>query len=429
MTEKTKNSRNVLVIAYYFPPMGLSGVQRTQKFVKYLHQFGWKPTVITVTPTGYFAQDYTLLEELKNANAEIVRVGSLDPNRFFRKKGIVQMPSERVRKIFSFISDVFFIPDNKIGWKRNVLKAADELFKKTKFDIIFATSPPYTDFLIGNELSKKYKIPLVLDYRDVWHEYPLKIYPTPLHKYKNYKLEQEVLHNAKKVITTNRRVKELLLARYKFLNYKDIDIIPQGFDPEDFEKNKPAPRSPSNKMRITHAGVFYGERTPKYFFLALQKLLKENPHLQNRVEVFFIGNFRNEDKKLIDEYNLGSVVSMLGYLDHQKTVQYIMSSDLFWLMLDNDTQSPGKVYEYIGARKPILANVPDGFVQQTILEFDGNVVLPPQDVSATAEALKNFYHKFEKGEKFSIDEDKVNSYNRINLSNQLAKIFGFLTEV
>jgi hypothetical protein len=108
----TKKTHNVLIIAYYFPPMGLSGVQRTQKFVKYLPQFGWKPTVITVTPTGYFAQDYTLLEELKHLEVEIHRVGSLDPTRLFKKKGVVQMPSERVRKTLSFISDIFFIPDN-----------------------------------------------------------------------------------------------------------------------------------------------------------------------------------------------------------------------------------------------------------------------------------------------------------------------------
>ena len=72
--------RNILVIAYYFPPMGMSGVQRTLKFVKYLPQFGWKPIVLTVTPTGYFAQDESLLDELNGKDIEIVRVGSLDPN-------------------------------------------------------------------------------------------------------------------------------------------------------------------------------------------------------------------------------------------------------------------------------------------------------------------------------------------------------------
>jgi glycosyltransferase involved in cell wall biosynthesis len=420
--------RNVLVIAYYFPPMGLSGVQRTQKFVKYLPHFGWKPTVMTVTPTGYFAHDYTLLEEIKKNDTEIIRVGSLDPNRLFKKKGVIQMPSEKVRKIFSFLSDVFFIPDNKISWKRRVCKTIDELLKNKKFDIIFATSPPYTDFLIGKEIHKKYKIPLVLDYRDVWHEYPYKTYPTPIHKYLNYRLEKQTLHEASKVITTNRKVKELLLARYKFLNYNDIHIISQGFDPADFENNKPAPRSPLNKMRITHAGVFYGERTPRYFFQALSQLLKQNPLLQNKIEVLFIGNFRKEDKNLVDEYHLGGVVSALGYLDHIKTIQYLMSSDLFWLMMENDVQSPGKVYEYIGARKPILANVPDGFIKQTISEITGNITLQPRDVDETVKVLKQFYDKFEKGECKTGNNEIVELYDRVNLTNELVKVFGFLTE-
>src|SRR5437667_12197402 len=110
--------RNVLVIAYYFPPMGLSGVQRTLKFVKYLPQFGWQPTVLTVTPTGYFAQDNTLLEELHPSHIDIERVGSLDPNRLFHKSGVVKMPSERLRKVLSFLSDSVFVLDIKLGWRR-----------------------------------------------------------------------------------------------------------------------------------------------------------------------------------------------------------------------------------------------------------------------------------------------------------------------
>ncbi len=140
--------RNVLVIAYYFPPMGLSGVQRTLKFVKYLPQFGWQPTVVTVTPTGYFAEDYSLLDELLSPNVEIVRIGSLDPNRLFRKKGVVKLPSEPVRKLFTFVSDLFFIPDNKIGWKHKVLRGVEGLVQERTFNIIFATAPPFPDFLI-----------------------------------------------------------------------------------------------------------------------------------------------------------------------------------------------------------------------------------------------------------------------------------------
>ncbi|MBI3579799.1 MAG: glycosyl transferase family 1, partial [Ignavibacteriales bacterium] len=103
--------RKVLVIAYYFPPMGLSGVQRTAKFVKYLPQYGWKPTVLTVTPTGYYAMDDSLLKEVEQAGTEILRASSLDPNRFFRKQGVVKMPSEGVRKMLQFAGDATFFPD------------------------------------------------------------------------------------------------------------------------------------------------------------------------------------------------------------------------------------------------------------------------------------------------------------------------------
>ena len=136
--------RNILVIAYYFPPMGMSGVQRTLKFVKYLPQFGWKPIVLTVTPTGYFAQDESLLDELNGKDIEIVRVGSLDPNWLFRKKGTVEMPSEFVRKTFQFASDLIFIPDNKVLWKNKALNVAREIFKQKNIELVFATAPPWT---------------------------------------------------------------------------------------------------------------------------------------------------------------------------------------------------------------------------------------------------------------------------------------------
>ena len=103
--------RKVLIIAYYFPPLGLSGVQRTAKFAKYLPKYGWKPTVLTVTPTGYYALDPSLLEEVEQAGTEVVRASSIDPNRLFRNQKIVRMPSERIRKILQYAGDAVFFPE------------------------------------------------------------------------------------------------------------------------------------------------------------------------------------------------------------------------------------------------------------------------------------------------------------------------------
>ena len=418
--------RNVLVIAYYFPPMGLSGVQRTLKFVKYLPQFGWQPTVLTVTPTGYYAQDYTLLEELHPHHVEIERIGSLDPNRLFRRKGVVKMPSERWRKIFSLISDTFFIPDNKIGWKRRAVKAAEEQFKKKNYDVIFATAPPFTDFLIGMELHKKFHRPLVIDYRDPWHDYPYKYYPTPLHKLLNYKLEKKVLKASSRILVTSRRTKELILKRFKFLEYHDVTILPHGYDPADLEDDPKIHIEKSKRMRIAHAGVFYGDRTPKHFLQALKDVVTSQPHLKDQIELVLIGNLQGEHEKFIKSLGLEGNVTITGYLDHKHCIAYLKSSDIMWITLNNDKQSPGKLYEYLGLRKPILACVPEGFIKQTLEEVEGNIIVEPTDVKGIAAAITRLYELHKQNELSQPQEEIVQKYNRIELTNELSKIFGFL---
>ena len=428
MSTEITAPRTVLVIAYYFPPMGLSGVQRTLKFVKYLPQFGWQPTVLTVTPTGYFAQDPTLLEELNGKNIEIIRSGSLDVNRFFKKKSTVKMPSERWEKALRFTSDLFFIPDNKIGWRRKAVHAASELLSKSRFDILFATAPPFTDFLIGMDLAEKFKIPLILDYRDPWLEFPVKYYPTPYHRWKNYILEKQALQRSTKVIVTNRRVKELILKQYEFLRYDDVEIISQGYDPEDFAPAAGVQHAGSGKFTITHTGVFNGDRSPKYFFEALKKIFTDSPELKDKIEARIVGNFQDGYVKMIQTMGLESNIVLTGYLSHADSVKELLNADCLWLMLMNDRQSPGKLYEYIAARKPILACVPDGFIKQTVLEAGAGIITNPTSVDEIAGAILILYQQF-KDKKLPVPKDEiVRKYDRSALTYELSNIMGFLVE-
>ncbi len=192
MMEPDFPPRRVLVIAYYFPPMGLSGVQRTLKFVKYLPKFSWRPTVLTVEPRGYYAKDESLMRDLDNPEITVVRTAPAGPGKLSRKD-IVELPPERMRKTLSRFSDVLFIPDNKVGWISDAVKRALQLHKENPFDLIFSTAPPFTDFLIGAAVKAKINKPLVLDYRDPWVDYPFKFYPTPLHKQRNIVLERRAL--------------------------------------------------------------------------------------------------------------------------------------------------------------------------------------------------------------------------------------------
>ncbi len=137
----------VLVIAYYYPPLGLSGVQRTLKFTKYFKDFNWSPTVITTGKIGYFAYDENLLEEAKSAGIEIIRTEAINPNSILKKKGTVTMPSTWLMKLLGRISKTFFIPDNKKYWAIKAAKVAKIELTKNKYDAIYISVPPFSSIL------------------------------------------------------------------------------------------------------------------------------------------------------------------------------------------------------------------------------------------------------------------------------------------
>ena len=403
--------------------MGLSGVQRTLKFVKYLPKYSWRPTVLTVEPRGYYAKDESLMRDLDNPDITVVRTAPAGPGKL-SKKDIVDLPPERMRKTLSRFSDVFFIPDNKVGWISDAVKRALQLHKENPFDLIFSTAPPFTDFLIGAAVKAKINKPLVLDYRDPWVDYPFKFYPTPLHKQRNIALERRALRASSHIVTTNRRVKEVLISRYGFLSYVDIDIIPQGFDPEDFAsvKEKSAARAHSDKMKITYAGVFWEDRIPDYFLQALHDLFHEKPKLRGRIEAVFAGNFREENLKLVSRLGLQDTVKVLGYLSHPDCIREIVDSDVLWVIVGDDLGSPGKTYEYIGAGKPILGCVPQGFLKHTIEEAGGQTVAP-DDVVGIKKAIAAYFDQFERHALKGPKPDIIEKYNRVSLTGSLVKIF------
>lgn len=420
--------RKVLIIAYYFPPMGLSGVQRTVKFAKFLPKYGWKPTVLTVEPTGYYAFDDTLLKEAEEAGVKIVRTLSYDVNRILKKRGVIKMPPEWMRKVLQFFGDLFFIPDTKIGWKSPAIKTASNLIDKEHFDVVFATAPPQTDFLIGAALKRKYDIPLVVDYRDAWLEYPFKYFPTPLHRLWHAHLEKQVLKAADRVIVTHRRVKESILRRNKTLDYNEVIIISQGFDAEDFPLMNAEKQANPVKMKITHSGTFYAERNPVIMLHALANVFRTNPKIRGRIEVHFAGNAREEDRQLVKRLNLQNAVYFLGYLPHRKCIQCLVESDVLWFVLDNDYQTPGKLYEYFGSRKPIIASLVDGYTKQVIEECGAAICVPLKDEKAHELAILDQFKRFEQKKLERIQESFSAKFNRLTLTAELAKQFELLLD-
>lgn len=408
--------RKCLVIAYYFPPMGLSGVQRTLKFVKYLREYNWEPIVLTTSNEDYYAYDDSLMNELEAMDIEVYRT----KDKQIGKKKSGNLPNYQIQKLGRFFLNFFNIPDSKIKWKKIAEKTAQKVFKEHEIDVIFATAPPFTDFLIAKELSDKNNVPYVIDYRDSWTDNQFHYFPTPFHKSKSIKLENELLRTSASAIVISRHAKEMLLKRYKFLSYDDVVIIPHGYDSEDFEESKHIGVD-KNSFVITHSGVFQDNRTPKYFFKAIQKLIKKNPEISKYLKVRLVGMMRKSHIKMITRYKLENIVSTVGFVNHKESVNYLFSSDVLWLMLNDDIRTPGKLWEYFGSKKPIIATIPDGSMKQLSNQYKASISTNPKDVEEISLAIEKLYELWKKNLLPKPDDAFVNQFDRKLLTGNLAK--------
>ncbi len=411
--------------------MGMGGVQRTLKFAKYLLNYNWQPIVLTINPKKYFAVDEYLLNEAINSGIIIERTGNGELNL---SKIVTRVPKEKFRKLRSRIAQMFFIPDTKIFWKRKALKKIDSIWDKYNgFDLVFATAPPYTDFLIGQEVKWKYKIPLVIDYRDAWVDSPvLNFYPTPLHRKANEKLERKVIKDSNIVITTNRRVKEMIIRRYENINYNDVKIFSHGYDEEDFEIAKGKKLPLTNKMRVTYSGSFY-TRNPKFYFNAIRNLFDKYPETRGKVEFLFLGIFTKELINLAKHLNIQDSLNLPGYVNHSECVKYLLSSDILFLLVsrgeNEDAAMPGKVGEYIGSRKNIIACIPEGVTKKLLEKYNAIRFIPDETPELITDTIFEYFKLWLKNEMPEANEEMVRLYNRKNITGELAKELNYLLDV
>jgi glycosyltransferase involved in cell wall biosynthesis len=424
---------NVLVIAYYFPPMGLSGVQRTMKFVKYLPEFGWRPIVLTAGETPYYAHDDSLLEELNplvdTGYVRIVRTeeSGAPAEKFAKKDGKeLKLPTARYQRLRSKLIQTIYQPDSRIRWKAPALRSAENIFEEERIDAILATAPPYTDFLIASELSKRHNVPFLMDYRDAWVSNPvLNFYATPFHKAYARKLEDRSLRASSAITVASRAMKEVLLENYNFLNHDEVTIISHGFDPEDLKRAANIVgkyRSPE-KFRMTYGGAFYVGRSPIPFFEGVKAAMEKEPDLKNDLELVFAGILQSEYVRAAQKMGLENNVVTTGYLPHIEDLALLLASDVLWMTMSDTISAPGKLYEYLGTHKPVLGLVPPGSQADKMLkDYGAGITIPPKDVPAIAEAILDLYRRWRKTLlPRNINLPFVESFDRKTLTKDMAR--------
>jgi glycosyltransferase involved in cell wall biosynthesis len=419
----------VLVIAYYFPPMGLSGVQRTLKFVKYMNESNWEPTVVTSSNVAYFAHDESLLKELDGTKTRIIRVGGKEPNSLLSKFGTMKIPNEFVRKTFNRISQSIFIPDNKTSWSKRAFQVCSKLLLEEKYDIAFVTIPPFSSFNMAVKLKERFNLPILVDYRDLWLDSYFSFYLTPFHRLLNKRMEYKALKKADKISVTNRVIKEKLLKHYKFLTFNDIVIVAHGYDKEDFIGLDNLKKK-DDTMIITYSGVFIEYNTPKYFLRAFKKFVDECPEDAVKIKLRFVGLLRKENERLIESLRIKDYVENLNYLEHKEAVKKLMESDVLWMMIGNkkniDAILPGKLFEYFGTKKPVIVSVPKGAAKTAAIAYGASFITEPDNIDEIKNTIAKVYKLYKENNLPKPNEDYVESHSRKNLTKLLTQQFQFL---
>lgn len=417
--------KKVLVIAYYFPPMGLSGVQRTLKFVKYLPDNNWQPIVLTTNAPVYYAYDNSLLDEIPDDKVLIYRTEA-DLTKYAKRNAdstkqiVAKYPSKNFQFIRKYFVSLFLQPDSRILWKKSAIKLAKQIFAEHQIDAIYATAPPFTDFLIANELSEQFDVPFIVDYRDLWVDNAFYVYPTPFHKIYSMKLESEVLQNADKTIVINRFMKESLIKRYRNLTHNDISIIPHGYDKNDFDKARQS-LDKSEKFVITHSGLFPDDLTPEYFLRALRKFLDKFPSASQNIEARFVGILRKEHIKIIKKLGLEEQCSLLGYVEHLEAVKHLLESDVLWMMITNNIATPSRMYEYFGAEKPMIISAPEGNIKELAESSGAAFTTNPKDVEAIAYGIEQYYMLWKTNSLPAMHKNFADAFDRKSLTAELSR--------
>lgn len=413
---KMSNQINqILMIAYYFPPLGGAGVQRSSKFAKYLARQGWQVRVVSVVPQSFEPLDPSQEGEIQHQH---IRVEPVNYQPRFRK--FDRLPGGwRLR---GFLDEWFSFPDRMQGWFKPALAAAARICDENPGIIIFSTSAPYTAHLIARELKRQYGYPWVADFRDEWSQNPYLSAATRYHWKRHKKAEQTVLHEADAVISVTDKITrglQVIAPDSQAAFY----TIPNGFDPDDFLSFHAGLGTKSNQQwTLTHVGTVNRSRAELLlpFIRTLKKLSTSGkiPLSTVKLQLIGAGDWSNPEFSGLDW------IETQNYLPHQEALKILSQTDLAILAEANPAAYTGKIFEYLGLQKPILGLVhPESPAAQLIKEADAGYVAGLEEGPLLDEALINSYQSWQKGiSPVQPNLEVIARFNRERQAKQLAKI-------
>ena len=384
--------QKVLVITYYWPPAGGPGVQRWLKFVKYLRNFKIEPVVFLPENPHYPIIDESLVQEIpkgityyKNKISEPYRLSKWISSKKTKRisSGIIETENPSLlEKLMLWIRGNFFIPDARKNWVAPSVDYLNEILSKENIETIITTGPPHSVHLIGQQLREKHQITWLADFRDPWTSigYHKKLRLTQKSQEKHKELEHLVLNKADKIIVTSPTTKK----EFERITSKPVEVITNGYD-SDYQGNV----NLDDNFTISHIGSLLTGRNPKNLWKVLSDMARENEIFRTELQLEFIGVISKE---------------VLDSLYHHELAPYL----------------PGKLFEYMAAKRPILSIGPNNWDAGAIVtETNTGANFNYKDYSDLKKTLLDWYSQYRK-KGLKVSPRNIQKYSRKELTRALA---------
>jgi len=420
------SKKKVLIITYYWPPAGGSGVQRWLKFVKYLRDFDIEPVIYTVDNPGYAINDKSLINEIPNS-IETLRQPIFEPNsilNFFGTKtnkesaGFLNPNPNFIGKIIQYIRANYFIPDARKFWIKPSVKFLSNYLEKNPVDVIITTGPPHSLHLIGLHLKKKKDIKWISDFRDPWTEIDY-FHQMPLNKKakkKHHQLEREVLKNSDSVIVVGNTMRD------QYLKETDkVVTISNGFDTSD---NKEVSHL-DIFFSITHVGMMNADRNPSDLWKILKEICLENPDFKSDLKIRLIGKIAKEVSHDLNIFDSG-ITEVVDYVSYAEVKKYQLETQVLLLCINNVPSArgiiTGKIFEYLQAKRPILAIGPeDGDAAEILKNTNSGSIFGFENKQKLKQHILELYKDYKKNQ-LIVNSENIEQYHRRELTRKLAHL-------
>lgn len=430
----------VLIISCLFPPNNTIGAVRMGKFCKYLNEFDWEPLVITMDDRHYAHK--TLPVEIDRD--KIYRLPTFALSDLFRKKTEYEKrenaemikESEKIKydNKWQWISPILQLPIiNELifgpwGWHHYAMKKGDEIIKHNNIKVVFSTYSPLVNHVVASKLCQKNKLPWVAEFRDPWSLNPYFKQKQPFFTIEK-QIEKKVMRGSTNIIAISKNLAE----QVEGLHSKKVWVIPNGYDEEDYNKEV----EQLNKFTITYTGTIYpNKRDPTPLLKAIDNLNKKGKILPNDVTVrFYGGNVKTVLLPLLNKEGLKEGVECHETIPFKESIIKQKESTILLLLSWNDVKDKGtltaKVFEYIGAGKPILAHAyKNGEIDKLLRETRCGVVI--NDVYELERILLQWLDEFNKFKRittyYNPDKALIKEYTRKEQTKKLVQIFNLVSK-